>query len=60
MGRNALFAGGHQEQGGKPLGQRDFGALKNRLNRHRELLTAFGTLIQARTVRLASSFVILA
>src|SRR6185437_7731722 len=42
MGANALLGSVHQEQRGKPLGERDFGALKNRVHGHRELQAALG------------------
>jgi hypothetical protein len=55
MCANALLGSSHQEQRGKPLGQRDFGALENRIHGHGELLAAFGfvALVYARAVRFA-------
>ena len=53
MGADALLAGGHQEQCGQPLGQRNLGTLENRLHGHGELVTALGALVEARTMGLA-------
>ena len=55
MGADALLGGRHEEQRGKPLGQRDFGALENGPDRDGELLAAgrFVALIHAATVRFA-------
>jgi hypothetical protein len=55
MRADALLGGGHQEQRGKPLGQRDFGALEYGVYGHGELLTAFRlvALVHAGTVSLA-------
>jgi hypothetical protein len=52
VSRYAFLGGGEQEQRGKPFRERDFAALKNGLDGHRELLTAFGALVKARTVSL--------
>jgi hypothetical protein len=52
MGRYTLLAGGHQEQRGKPFGERNFAALENGFDRDRELLAALATLKEARTVGL--------
>jgi hypothetical protein len=56
-----LLGGVREEQRRKPLGQRDFGTLENGVYRHGKLLAALRlvALIQARTVRFASSLVIL-
>ena len=55
MGADALLAGGHQEQRGKPLCKRDFGALEHGVHGYGELLAAlrFVALVHAGTVRLA-------
>ena len=55
MSANPLLGSGHQEQRGKPLGQRNFGALEHGVHGHGELLAAVGlvALIHAGTVRLA-------
>lgn len=54
MGGNAFLAGSHQFDGEQPLIERDFGAFKDGANRDGELLAAFGALVQAGAVRLAS------
>src|SRR5882724_5558596 len=58
MRANALLGSGHEEQRGKPLGQRDFGALEHGVDGHGKLLAAFGfvALVHAGTVRLALKF----
>jgi hypothetical protein len=55
MRANPLLGSGHEEQRRKPLGQRDFGALKHGVDGHGELLAARGfvALVHARTVCLA-------
>src|ERR1043165_6164602 len=55
MRRYAFLAGGHEEQRREPLGQRDFGTLKHRADRDRELLAALGfvALIEAIAMRFA-------
>jgi len=55
MRRHAFLAGGRQEQGGKPFGQRNLGTLKYGADRDRELLTAgrFVALVDASAVSLA-------
>lgn len=55
MGRDAFLAGGHQEQGGKPFGQRDFGTFKYGLDRDGELFATDRrvALVHARAVRFA-------
>ena len=53
VGRHAFLAGGHKEQRGKPLGQRDLAALQHGADRDGELFAALVALIQASTVRLA-------
>lgn len=55
MDADALLRGGHQEQRGKPLGERDFGTLKHRVHCHRELLAAlrFVALVHTRAVSFA-------
>jgi hypothetical protein len=44
---NALFGRDEQEERRKPLSERDFRALKNGSDRHSELLTAIGALVDA-------------
>ena len=51
-GTNALFGASHKEQCTKPLGQRDFAALKYGLYGHGELFAALGALVEAGTVSL--------
>src|SRR5436305_56328 len=55
MRADPLLRGGHEEQRRKPLGERDFGALKHGVDGHGELLAAlaFVALVHAGTVRLA-------
>src|SRR5262245_28796537 len=55
MRADALLGSGHQEQRGKPLGDRDFGTLENRVHGHGELLATFRliALVHASAVRLA-------
>jgi hypothetical protein len=49
--RPAFLAGGHQEQRGEPLGQRNFAALEYGFDCDRELLAAFVAMIQAGAMR---------
>ena len=48
---NALLGSGHQVHRQPPLGQRDFGALKDGPDRGRELALAGVAIVQARTMR---------
>jgi hypothetical protein len=54
MGANPLLGGGHQEQRGQPLAERQLGALENGLNGNRELLATIVALVHASAVRVAT------
>src|SRR4051812_44784713 len=53
MGADALLRSRHQEQRRQPLGQRQLGTLEYGFDRDRELLAAFGALVEASAVGLA-------
>ena len=53
MRADSLLAGGHKEQRGKPLGERNLAELEHGLDRDRELLTAGCALVQAGAMGLA-------